>query len=226
MSSCKPQWVELLIFGFIHDQETKHRFSMSIPNGIILYIINYFPILFKFGLHDKNRFAVSEDKMCIKGIQQDKCDGYTIYADLYDKSETGFNRGIHYWSIKALPLEYSPEYRTSPCYRNIGITTARNEKIVSSMSDEFVGHWTNDHVVSGYHYYYDGCADEDGWGNDEIITVKMDCDDWKVSYYKELVLKRTETIEPYQYYFFALSCCVDPDFTSLTIVETPQNIKN
>ena len=214
MASCKPQWVELLTFGFIHECENSQQTSISIPNGIILYIINYFPVLYKFGLFDKKIFAVSEDKLFLKALNQ-SCSGYLIYADLYEKNGTGLNKGVHYWSIKLVDVN-------GFCYRSIGITTAKNEQIIEQNADYFVGQ-NQVAETAGYHYYYDGTHNLE-WLKNDTFTIKLDCDNWNVSYYKNSELKRQDEIKCNENYFLVLSFCGHPDCTSLQIVETPPEI--
>ena len=190
---------------------------MSIPDVTIKFVIDYFPALYKFGLHDESNFVVSDDKLSLQAISG-KCDGFMIYADLYHKNDIGFNAGIHYWSVKALQSIWGSRFDgRSTCYRSIGITTTKTKQIVKKIVDTFV----SESQVSGYHYYFNGCRADDGWIDGQIITVKLNCNEWTVSYYKDSAFKRMENIEPNQHYFFTLSCCAEPNRTSLQIVETP-----
>ena len=127
MASNKPRWLELLAYGFIHKYERTQKLSISIPTGIVLYIINYFPVLYIFGLFNDKIFTASEDKLSLKAISE-SYSGYMIYADLYDKNEIGLNKGVHFWSIKLLDVN-------GFCYRSIGITTIKNKEIVTKKTN-------------------------------------------------------------------------------------------
>ena len=209
LQTTKPKWIHLLVHGFIRREEGKQTLSTSIPNGIALFIINYFPYQFCFGLHDKDLFAASDNDKKIKAIDEDPtCDGYIIYADLYDKNEIGFDSGVYYWSIKALrttyyddpTFTYYAEY--SACYRSIGVTTLRNEDIITKGMDSYLE--SNEHHHSYYsigHSTGDGAC---GWGFNKIITIELDCEKWVVSYYRDGIFIRNDDIEPNRCYFLAL----------------------
>lgn len=211
MASYKPKWVQSLTFGFVHEQEKQQQFYMDIPTAIIWFIINYIPVLYKFGLHNKGLFEVSDDGLSLKSKAY-SCDGYMIYADLFGKNDTGFNKGVHFWTL------YSDfEYK---CYKNMGVTTVKNSEILELYSDTFLG-FGKTRTIIGYHYCYDA---GDEWKAEGTWTVKLDCDNWKVSFYMDEELVDTEDIEPNQHYFLAISCCNRDCNTSVKVVETPQSI--
>ena len=206
---------ELLIHGFIREQERKLSLLMNIPAGIILFIINYFPVLYRFGLHDERMFDVSDDRLSIRS-KGDTCDGYMIYADLEDKRDVGLNEGVHIWSLLS---------RIEPfCFRSIGITTIKAD--VTQFVDRFIGD------AEGYHYYYDGANDDPVWGENMIFSVKLDCNNWKVFFYNDDKLLKSQDIEPDQNYFLAVPCCAMAweviqgisHATSLQCVESPNSI--
>ena len=144
-----------------------------------------------------------------------------IYADLYNMNDIGFNSGVHYWSIKALPFEWatsSDDY--SPCYRSIGITTIRNDAIINLDTRRFIGSHVFDQ--DGYHYHYDSVSYK--WAKNETLTIKLDCDNWTVSYFLETEIVKKQDIVPNQHYFFAMSCCAQRLITHLQVMETPQSI--
>ena len=133
-----------------------------------------------------------------------------------------FNSGVHYWSIKVLPFEwvtYTDDY--SPCYRSIGITTIRNHEIINVDSAYFMGNHAS-HIQDGYDHYYDSVGSK--WAKNETLTIKLDCQNWTVSYFLETEIVKQQDIVPNQHYFFAMSCCAQRLITHLKVIETPQSI--
>ena len=64
-----------------------------------------------------------------------------------------------------------------------------------------------------------------------IFSVKLDCNNWTVSFYNGVKLLKSQDIEPHQNYFLAVCCCADyssyagtPHATSLQCVEPPNLI--
>ena len=72
--------------------------------------------------------------------------------------------------------------------------------------------------------YFDGFA-TDGWGFNQTITIKLDCDDWIVSYFKGERFIRNGKIKPDQLFWLIL-LCGDPIETCMEIVESPLSIMN
>lgn len=214
MASGSPSWIDLLVFGFIHENERKHLFD--IPSAIILIIINFYPAIYKFGLHDEDRWELSEDKLLVK-TKRSSCSGFMIYADLNEKDDIGLNSGIHYWSVKIVRHGYNN------CYRSMGVTTMKDKKLIHESSGDFISARNgsyNMRYAEGYHYYFDAVYI---WQRNVVFTIKLDCDNWTVTYYMDSAKRRMDQIVPEQYYFPAISICnID---TSLRVVETPQNIQ-
>ena len=146
-SSGIPSRTEMLIHGFIHEQEKKLKLMMDIPVEIILLILNYFPALYRFGLHDETLFTVSDDRLSIKSISC-YCSGYMIYADLEDKDDIGLNEGVHIWSLlsNVHPI----------CHRSIGITTIKLDMTEGSPIPVDTFEFIEKGNEKGYHYDYDG----------------------------------------------------------------------
>lgn len=220
-----PEYVASLTSGFIREQQSILSLYMAIPQGIIVYIMNYFPFLFSFGIYDSSKFdLINGDNMMIQGISKDDCDGYPIYADLFGKNETGFNSGVHYWSIKALHTDWYKEdgkipedhysFTESDCYRCIGVTTIKkNIHDIHEPTAPFK-------FGAGRSYHFDGFIQ--GWGFGQIITLKLDCNIWVVSYYKDGKFIKSQRIQENENYFLALSCCTHHYYTKLEVVDTPQ----
>ena len=87
----------------------------------------------------------------------------------------------------------------------------------------------NDRVVSkasgrgDFYCYYDGDTDnkQPVWDKNMIFSVELDCDNWKVFFYKDATLLRSKDIDPNKSYFLAVSCCASKGATSLQSVQSP-----
>ena len=192
---------EVLVHGFIQDQRRKLQLSKNIPMDIILLITAYFPVLFRFGLHHKSYFRVSNDKLRIKS-KGGSCEGFMIYADLGDKDDIGLNEGIHIWSLLSRAGTF--------CFRSIGITNFKDDRMVNKTAGR-----------GDFYCYYDGDTDnkQPVWDKNMIFSVELDCDNWKVFFYKEATLLKSQDIDPNKSYFLAVSCCASA--TSLQSVQSP-----
>ena len=89
---------EYLVYGYTREMESKFRLYMNIDEGIIDIIYQFYPQLLRFDYYNKEKFDVSSDGLIVKGTQIVKCSAYIVYAE--SPKGQGFNRGIHYWSVK------------------------------------------------------------------------------------------------------------------------------
>ena len=194
------------------------------PQAVILLMVQFYPKIYPFANHNEDIFEISNENTIIKG--KSDCQGYMIYANLLDNDDTGLRSGIHTWSIKALSTSFYDENQQwiskyANCFRNIGITTVK-------ASDNIEPTATANNLCTfvsgkGYHSCIDGMH---CWGFDQIITVKLDCYDWSVTYYHNLNQMEKKYIEPNQKYYFAICCCGSKNETHLQVVDTPTEILN
>ena len=211
--------LELLLHGYIREKEEKLDLFMNIPDGIIKLIKSLYPVLlFKFGAFGQeedieNLFLLNEDRTILKGSDY-SCNGYFVYADLGEYNDTGFDKGIHLWSIKLL--------KPAQCYLSIGVTTEKNEEILAHAAnndDIFndVGSW----MTKGKNSHLDMPAGWDGseFDKNEIITIELNCDNWAVSYYRNGKLLKIDDIEQDNYYF-GMVCCALNEYTHIQVVES------
>ena len=209
---------ELLAFGYINSMEKSLQLSMNIENGI-KNLVTYFialPKLFRFDLYHPHKFSLSNDKRVLKGKSNGK-NSYLVYAECNDSKNEGFMMGIHYWSIKL----HAP---SQCCY--IGIKSKR----VKTWCYE---QWGRKPHEGGLYYYVNAALTKS-----KIFTVKLDCNNWKISYYQGLqVLATTEITANTSYYFVLQARSLDqenyyvdqPDnpqrtYTHFEVVSTPIDI--
>ena len=115
---------ELLIYGYIHELEKSEQLFTIIPEAIYGVVILFYPQLLKFELFSAALFELLDGGYEIKGIPNNGCSSYTIFAECL--SPDGYNRGIHYWSVKLLgdsELE-DDDY----CYHSIGVIANKRDK--------------------------------------------------------------------------------------------------
>ena len=194
---------------------------MNIPiDGIGKIMYEFYPLLvFRFGDCKQDSLAVTEDGMIVEGADHSDfdCNGRFVYADLGQYSEAGLNKGVHYWSVKAI----FDKSKTS-CFASIGVTTEKNDNLINNWShdgDE-MHYWVKD---KGYnsHEHLGG-----KWMKNQLITLRLDCDEWNVTYYDGTQEVKKEDIEPNQSYHFALMVCCRKVFTQYQVVETPRELCN
>eukprot|EP00483_Globobulimina_turgida_P008426 UN08443 len=108
---------------------------------------------------------------------------------IYPKQpENGYNKGIHIWSVKRIAT-------VAKCFRSIGVTTNKQTE------HEHIKYWNN----VGINDYWDGKGN--GWNTDSTVTVILDCNAWKISYFKEKEKIKENIITANQNYYFALCSC-------------------
>ena len=217
----------LLICGYLRQNENELKLYMNIPTGIVTIMQKLYPVfIFKFGDFKNGAFAVSKERTIIKGSSSNKmdpntwempgCHGYFVYADLGQFNDMGLNNGIHVWSVKMLHrVNYGAE-----CFASIGVTTEKNDKLINEWNhDGNCGiHWNpkavNDESISSF---YQGC---NKWNFEEIVTVRLNCNDWKVTYYVDKKILKTDRIKPERSYYFAMLLCGLERYTYFEVVES------
>ena len=121
--------LELLISGYIREKQDELKLYMNFPNEIAKIMHDFYPLLlFKFGDFKKDIFEVNEDGTILKGIGD--CNGYLIYADISQYSNTGLNQGVHSWSIKSLGEDFAA------CFISIGVTTEKNDLLINEWNHD------------------------------------------------------------------------------------------
>ena len=198
----------LLICGYVREKEQEYKFFMNVPDGILKIMHELYPLLlFKFGEHRKNVFKVNDDRTELKG--SGNCSGYLCYADLEQYNDTGFNKGVHLWSIKFLG--------DCSCFLSVGVTTEKNDTLINKWNgpNGARAHW----IYDGYNSYYKGYDD---WLRNKVITLKLDCNNWTVTYYKDDKEYKVDNIKKDKSYFLAVICCGIDSYSHMKIVESPK----
>ena len=214
MATHRPDTLEFLISGYLRKEEKKLDLYMNIPHGFAIIIVKLYPIiLFRFGDFMKDEFELTNDGTTIKG-NSNNCMGYAIYADLVQFNDVGINKGIHLWSVKFLAEN---EEGIAQCYASIGVTTEKNEDILNTADGDGTGdyYWITSNGCNSFH---NACNE---WKTNEIITVKLDCDAWSVTYYYGEGEKKTDEIDANKHYHFVMYCCGLDFITHYQVVESP-----
>ena len=80
-------------------------------------------------------------------------------------------------------------------------------------------------IVEGYNSHFRGdnvYTSSDDWEQDDIITIKLDCDLWNVTYYRNDKQVQKDSIESNKPYYFALMCCDSIEQTHLQVLDSFQ----
>ena len=204
--------LKLLVYGYVREVESVLNLFMNIPDGIIKLIYSLYPLLlFKFGDFKAGLYDVNDDKTILKGTKQGSCNGHVIYADLSQYSDKGLNKGIHLWTIKFLANYPS-------CFASMGVTTQKSDKLINNWCHD--GGNTRGHYLpddNQYDVYYQGYSQ---WYKNEIVTMKLNCNDWTVTWFKDKKEIQKKQIEPHKFYYLALMCCGNLRYTHLQIMES------
>ena len=202
---------ELLVSGFTRESEKECRLYMIIDRGIYEIICSFYPRLLRFAYFNDTKFKVSEDGLNVKGHSKNDCMSYTVYAESNDGK--GFRSGTHFWSIQFLRTTSATEGST--CYHSIGVRTKSDS---DDGIDESGDHWKGSENGS----YYKGHGGH--WNPGEVMTVKLNCDDWTVVYYKGIKQVQSDNIVSNESYHFCLQLCAEKNWTDFEIVETPRTV--
>eukprot|EP01084_Bolivina_argentea_P033256 61537_1 len=194
---------EYLISGYVRELET--FMDLVIPNVITSEILSFYPRLAKFDLYNKHKFKLEEDGCIIKGTGG--CSGYFIYPESFNTN--GYNKGIYVWSIKC--------HNATSCYRYFGIYSKRKEEYLTLQKSGKGGGYAHSddelcaHLNGGYR----------NWKKGQIWTVKLDCNNWKISWYNGKELHHSEPIiNTNMSYYFIIQLCASVT-SHYEVVETP-----
>merc|ERR1712228_857811 len=203
----RPQKV---IWGYIHEKERELNLSTVVPMGVIDTLISFYPWVIGFGMHNPAHFSVSEHGTVLKGINSKSCSGFMVYAHLAEQDVNGYNAGIHTWCLQSI------SDRSGACYQSIGVTVKRP---LPSLCDTKTSHWPNESTANKEDSYYSGYSKQ--WKKNQIMSVRLNCNDWTATYYKGEELQKVDKLKPDKHYFLAMSCCASKDLVQVKSVEFP-----
>ena len=216
------QYLELLICGYVRENENALKLFMNIPTEISRILCKLYPVLlFKFGDYEEGKFILSEDDTILKG-NGDSCDAYLCYADLGKDNDIGLNKGIHFWTIKSVLHHDEPEdHDFAECYCSIGVTTKKDNKAMSESWSHTHMHWID--ITPERCYSYLDIFFNHNMAN--IVTMKLNCNDWTVTYYVDEEQIKVDEIEADNSYYLAVCCCDQSSSTQILVIDTPTSIR-
>ena len=135
-----------------------------------------------------------------------------------ENNDIGFNEGIHTWSVKYVAANNDKYDRRAICYHSIGVTNKKYEHLLTKCTSHGrKGVWITGEKAGNS--FYDGSGK---WEHNTVITVKLDCNDWSVTYYKDGKKMQFEGgfIEE-GFYYFVLVCCGASYRGHMEVVENP-----
>ena len=221
---------ELLVFGFIRESELSDNLYMNIPVGINKFIISFMPPrILKFDLYNIDKWKLMGDDFIITRKNDDisnRCQGYFTYPESYHGNK-GMRKGIHFWSVKAKNVH--------DCYRYIGVSTIRCYEYTQFGKHGASYGWDDKWDKKDNHFLYveggyqnwketEQETEEETEGEETVIfTVKLDCDNWICTWYKNDKMHKLSPIQPNKGYFFIGQFCADrAEYHS---VETPHDLQ-
>ena len=218
MSTLNGDKKSALVYGFVREQEEELMLYMHITAAIVELIIQLFPILsLKFGKFefDVDLFTLSNNNTVLKIKKNDKYstavghkeDDCILYAN---HDSYGIDKGVHLWSIKAIGKHWKAKYWY--CTRTMGITTRRRFTEVPR------------HIITGQYFYQGSTVEGTRWKIGDILTMKLDCDNWIVEFYLNEKLMKQQIIGKVTKYFMALCCCSSHNQIYYESVDTPSSI--
>ena len=205
---------EYLVYGFTRNVEAQHELFMNVDHGIYKMIHEFYPKLLRFKDYDIEKFQVTDNGTIIKALSYE-CYSATVYAESF--GDEGFNKGVQYWSVKNIKDTGRKEFTADTmgdgyCFHSIGVRSEKGSLIKTG------SWWTNEECES--QSFFKGHCPK--WGLNEIITVKLDCNQWTVTYYnKEGNQLQHDSIEKDLSYYFCIQLCKGMTYTHFEIVETP-----
>ena len=79
-------------------------------------------------------------------------------------------------------------------------------------------HGAGDHWIDkGFNSYFQGFSNK--WNQNEVTTVKLDCNNWNVTYYQNNEVIKSDKIEPNKHYYFAIMCCGRHEMSELQVID-------
>ena len=202
---------QYLIDGYIRNVDKECGLFMNVESGINGIIYAFYPKLLRFNYYDEKMFDVSDDGLVIQGGDHIECEAQTAFVESPDNK--GFNKGVHYLSLQNINEEDIDDI--DYCFYNIGVLAERDQ---TKIKDE--GEWENTHFSydNGYtpHSFYKG---RHYWNYMDVITVRLDCDEWTVTYYKDNEQVQKDKIDGGKSYHFAVNMCVNQNWVHFKIVD-------
>ena len=211
----KQQYYESLVNGYIRMIEKEYSSENSINDAfdiVLSYILPLF--LLGFDVFHPRKFKVSDDRLSIIGKSDDGDGTFLIYSNCC--KETGYNKGIHFWSVKCIKAHHYASNVVDRRETYIGIKNERKKLWIYET-------WIKAHE-GGIFYHLKGELARKYWKlPNNIITVKLDCHNWTITYFHGIQVIRKNYIKPMESYYFVLQLHSHTD-THFRVVPTPNSL--
>eukprot|EP01084_Bolivina_argentea_P016009 29985_1 len=242
--------VQKLTFRYVQELESQYRLSSVIPVGIIQIISQLYPVLIEvyFGIHNKNVLCINNDRLVVTGKDLHTCDAYAVHgASATEIRLASYYMGIHMWSLKKVSEQcchhvIGVQSKDLDCLQDIRTISGFKYELNESEFQNCYEHcaWGDEEQWVGESEFHEMYPDaiyswaffeaSYDWKQGEIVTIVLDCEEWKVKWYK---YKETDIpnklskpikvmdIKAYHEYCFCFMTCARSDITNFKIVENP-----
>ena len=207
------EYYSLLVNGYTRLLENEYKMLNAINDAMQIILWYILPRkLLGFDLYHPKDFKISQDKLTINGTahsnnRDDHClSTHLIYAESY---YAGVYNNLHFWSIECIDL---PSISSLWFALMVGIKNERNKLWIYEK-------WPTPHE-GGLFYHLKEKIAKQNWRS-HTITLKLDRNDWTLTYYKGTKQIQKDNIKPNERYYFVLQV---PYFTrsEYKVVPTPQ----
>ena len=183
--------------------EKQDNYYMNFAVGLMSKItLSYYPQLMSFQLFNGDHFVCSKNDKIITGKGK-SCNAYFIYIGYDTFMSNGFDeKGIHLLSIKNHNHEGSGQ-----CIHSVGVISQRNMDYL--YNDKYRLRSFPSCKSCIYTNHYNGYPDN--WINGEIVTIKLDLDNFILTYFKNGNCQYKIEIPKEHKYFFAMHLCASDD---------------
>mmetsp|Transcript_59128 Transcript_59128/g.97744 ORF Transcript_59128/g.97744 Transcript_59128/m.97744 type:complete len:256 (+) Transcript_59128:30-797(+) len=207
-----------LVFGFLRKIETTCTYSMPMPSEIKCICVDYSVEKYAtfFTIYDAARSTIDEVKdnthphhQILKGLKV----GSHARGDIIFLSPIELNEGIHFVTVKCVKghpndkfgLVENADLETLPDFGKLYLYDAafKNKFYWWRHTKQI---WTEKFDQDGEHNSKN-FATKDGkqWEHGDVLKMRIDCEQWKVEFFRNDASVQEVDIEPQKTYYAALS---------------------
>ena len=213
----KQEYYESLVDGYIRMIEKEYSLENSINDASEMILSYTLPLfLFGFDMCHPRKLRISDDGLSIIGNSDDLDGTFLIYSKCC--KGTGYNKGIHFWSVKCIKAYH---------YASKVVNRDRREAYIGIKNEKkklwIYERWTTPHKGGIFYHLKEDLARKYWKLPNNIITVKLDCYNWTITYFQGIQVIQKNHIKPKESYYFVLQMHPHTD-THFCVVPTPNSL--